>query len=80
MSFDKRYLKMAEQIRQTKSEGDEVTMCMLLDMAEEKGIGQGINRVNLLNIRLAEEGRTEDILIAAKDLDLQHKPMELYGI
>lgn len=80
MSFDKRYLKMAEQIRQTKSEGDEVTMCMLLDMAEEKGIGQGINRVNLLNIRLAEEGRTEDILIAAKDLDLQHKLMELYGI
>lgn len=55
-------------------------MCMLLDMAEEKGIGQGINRVNLLNIRLAEEGRTEDILAAAQDSDLQHKPMELYGI
>lgn len=76
MSFDKRYLKMAEQIRQTKSEGDEVTMCMLLDMAEEKGIetgiGQGINRVNLLNMRLAEEGRTEDILAAAQDSDLQH--------
>lgn len=73
---DKRYAVLAEQFSQSRKEGEDINMCMLLDMVE----GRGTDRVNLLNITLAKEGRINDIIEAAKNPKLQKELMKQYGI
>ena len=46
----------------------------------EEGRAEGRDRINLLNIRLAEDGRTNEILLAAKDLAYQKELLEEYQI
>ena len=56
----------------------------LLAEGREEGRKEGrvetTERINRLNICLAEDGRTEEIIMAAKDLVLQGLLMEEYGI
>lgn len=55
-------------------------MCEFAEELLAEGREEAAERINYLNIRLAEDGRTEEILMAAKDLLLQGKLMEEYGI
>lgn len=59
-------------------------MCNLSDYVEElgikKGLEQGQNRVNSLNAKLAQAGRTADIIRASTDADYQQKLFEEFNI
>ncbi len=55
-------------------------MCEFAEELLAEGREEAAERINYLNVRLAEDGRTEEILMAAKDLLLQGKLMEEYGI
>lgn len=46
----------------------------------EKGMGQGMERINRLNLQLVAEGRTQDMIRAAGDFVFQAKLMRKYGI
>ncbi len=46
----------------------------------EEGRVETTERINRLNVCLAEDGRTKEIIMAAKDLVLQGLLMEEYGI
>ena len=46
----------------------------------EKGVEQGQDRVNALNAKLAEAGRTEDIIRASIDKQYQQTLFEEFGI
>lgn len=89
---DGRYRIVAEKVREREEKGEKFNMCILMDLAEEEGMKKGmkegfgkgrekgLKEVNLLNIRLAADGRTEDIIQAAGDMVLQEKLMEEYDI
>lgn len=47
---------------------------------EKIGRQEGEKRINLLNTRLAEDGRVEDIVLAAKDKEVQERLMKEYQI
>ncbi len=49
-------------------------------MARNEGYTLGTDRINRLNIRLIEEGRTEDVIKAAKDTDYQNALLEELGL
>ncbi len=53
---------------------------MLLDMLEEQGMERGRERTNKLKICLVEDGRSEEILRAAKDKEFQEMLMQEYGL
>ena len=76
---DKRYREIAKYIGQ-KEKKEATKMCMLLDMLEEQGMEKGQERTNKLTICLAEDGRSEEILRAAKDKEFQEKLMREYGL
>lgn len=85
---DTKYLQISEQLKKQGKEQEATNMCMLLDIVEERGIEKGINQgisqgieqTNKLILRLAEDGRTDDIVRAAKDIILQRKLMKEYGL
>ena len=77
-------LALKEEDNQT--EGG-VNMCNALEEmmqdARMEGMQLGmerINKINSLNIRLASEGKVQDIIRAASDLEFQEKLCERYGI
>lgn len=51
-----------------------------IDSEKQISMEEGENRVNQLNILLAEQGRTEDILKAAQDKEYQKKLFEEFNI
>ncbi len=59
-------------------------MCIIAEKLENRGIQyglkQGVDKVNQLNMKLAGEGRMEDILQAASDPVFQRNLMEEYKI
>ena len=46
----------------------------------ERGLREGIDRINQLNVKLSELHRTEDILKAATDKAYQKKLFEEFGL
>ncbi len=52
----------------------------LLAEGREEGRVETTERINHLNVCLAEDGRTEEIVMAARDLILHGLLMEEYGI
>ena len=46
----------------------------------ERGLREGIDRINQLNVKLSELHRTEDILKAATDQEYQKKLFEEFGL
>lgn len=74
-------LRIKVEDRQT---GGGVDMCKAIDDlmkdAMEEGVGKGIERINRLNIQLAAEGRTQDMIRAAGDFVFQRKLMRKYRI
>lgn len=46
----------------------------------ERGLREGIDRINQLNVKLSELHRTEDILKAATDKEYQKKLFEEFGL
>lgn len=81
---DKRYREIKQDITNCVSKGEAVSMCIIAEKLENKGIQhglkQGVDKVNQLNMRLAGEGRIEDILLAASDPAFQRNLMEEYKI
>ena len=71
-----------------EAEGEEVNMCTglkewLLEEREEghkEGHKEGRSVLNVLNIKLAEAGRVDDILKAAMDNEYQDKLLAEYGL
>lgn len=51
-----------------------------MSWGDEEGIKSGEGRINLLNTRLIELGRVEDVLQAAKDKVYQEKLIAELGI
>lgn len=49
-------------------------------MAREEGYGNGVETINQLNIRLAEEGRMEDIVKAARDETYRKALLKEFGL
>lgn len=76
---DKKYMTIADEFNKQGSKG-ETNMCIMMDMVEERGIQKGMESINLLNIRLIQDGRFEDVKKAAKDAALQKRFMKEYGI
>lgn len=50
------------------------------EIGEARGRGIGESRVNSLNVRLAAQGRTEDIIRAASDTEYQKKLFEEFQL
>ena len=63
----------------TLFEEDEI-MCQTLEDILDKKIAKEATRVNNLTLKLAELGRMDDIVKAAKDSDYQHQLMEEFGL
>ena len=76
---DKKYMTIADEFNKQGSKG-ETKRCIMMDMVEERGIKKGMESINLLNIRLIQEGRFEDVKKASKDEALQKRFMKEYGI
>ena len=53
---------------------------MARDEGYKDGYDEGIERINQLNIKLTEAGRTEDIIKAARDVNYQNTLFEEFGI
>ncbi len=83
ITSDRRYAEIAEKMTEEEAK-EEKKMCMMLDIREERGekrgMDRGIQRVNQLILKLAEEGRQDDILRIAMDREYEKQLMENYGI
>lgn len=55
-------------------------MCTAIEELKEEGRSEGLDRVNQLILKLAEAGRTEEIVRAAMDRDYQEKLFEEFGL
>lgn len=57
-----------------------VDMCLAIQEMIQDGIDERMKKVNLLTIRLIEDGRIDELAKSAKNQVLQHELMEEYGI
>jgi len=80
---DRRYKEYIDTINENELVGG-VDMCETLDYIEKRGVEQGIEqtieRINTLIILLSEQGRTDDIIKAAKDKEYQKKLFDEFGL
>ena len=65
-----------QQRRWDKEEGEEIGLAKGL----EKGLAKGENRFAALVSTLIEDGKSEDVLKATKDIEYRKKLYEEYGI
>lgn len=76
-----RELRIAKETYRTEGGMD---MCLAIQEMIQDGIDEGmekgINRINILISRLAEDGRTEDLVRSARDADYQKKLLKEYHI
>ncbi|MDD3414265.1 MAG: hypothetical protein PHY47_09715 [Lachnospiraceae bacterium] len=78
---DKKLLELDRIVTEVKqSEEWEAVQMNILEIGEQKGREQGLERVNELNRKLAELNRVDDILKAATDKEYQKKLFEELGI
>ncbi|MDD3251084.1 MAG: hypothetical protein PHV18_00845 [Lachnospiraceae bacterium] len=70
---DERFAREREKLAAEHREGSVIRMCDLFDKAEARGRSEGVEIANELNRKLAEAGRTEDIVKAAMDPAYQKK-------
>lgn len=79
--YKEKFVNLRKRVAYLKEEEKGVRhMCEFAEELLAEGREEAAERINYLNVRLAEDGRTEEILMAAKDLLLQGKLMEEYGI
>ena len=81
----KRILELEYGIPMTKELEKEVNdMCNFSDAVErrglQRGIQQGIDKVNVLNARLVDDERIDDLRRAIKDDGFRQKLFEEYGL
>lgn len=81
LSGDDRYQEIRGAVQAMKGE---MTMCVIAEELEKqgmrKGVKKGVDKMNQLILHLAEDGRTDEIVLSAKDIVLQKRLMEEYGI
>ena len=78
---DKKLLELDRIVTEVKqSEEWEAVQMNILEIGEQKGREQGLERVNELNRKLAELNRVGDILKAATDKEYQQKLFEEFSI
>lgn len=53
---------------------------MIRKEGHQKGVRAGVKQINKLNQKLAEAGRTEDIIKAASDREYQEKLLQEFGL
>lgn len=63
---------LEEMMQEARMEG--------MQLGRKQGIERGVLKINQLNARLASEGRVQDIIRAAGDLEFQKELCERYGI
>ena len=78
---DKRYKNAKEKLLKKE---ENVTMCVIAEKLEKRGIEQGIERglnlVSELTLKLNEDGRLNDLVKAAMDSEYQHKLLREYNL
>ena len=82
---DKRYKNAKEKLLKKE---ENVTMCVIAEKLEKRGIEQGIERgierglnlVSELTLKLNEDGRLNDLVKAAMDSEYQHKLLSEYNL
>lgn len=76
--------KDLEKIAFRNGKGGKVQMCTAIEELKEEGRlegrSEGLDRVNQLILKLAEAGRTEEIVRAAMDRDFQEKLFKEFGL
>lgn len=77
---DKRYQDIEEEIMENVERGEVITVCDFADRMEKQGVKQGVDEALQLAAKLAELGRTDDILKAAKDPEYQKKLFAEFGL
>ena len=80
LTKNRQYQAIKTDIKNRTEEGGGITMCMLVDMLEERGMEKGIKTTNLLIQRLIADGRTDDLLRSTKNPEFQQSLMKEYGI
>lgn len=80
LTKNKQYQTLKANIKNYAEKGGEITMCMLVDMLEERGMEKGIDAINLLVKRLIADGRTDDLLRSTQNPEFQKALMQEYGI
>lgn len=80
LTKNKQYQTLKANIKNYAEKGGEITMCMLVDMLEERGMEKGIDAINLLVKRLITDGRTDDLLRSTQNPEFQKALMQEYGI
>ena len=86
VASDKRYKNVKEKL--LKNEEEDVTMCVIAEKLEnrgiqkgiEQGIEQGISLLSKLTLILNEEGRLDDLVKAAMDSEYQQKLLREYNL
>ena len=73
---DQRYEEVGKSVRK----GEHITMCEVLDYREKRGIERNRRVLNRLNDLLLEDGRIEDLKRSTKDIDVQQKLLDEYGL
>lgn len=77
LSGDDRYQEIRGAVQAMKGE---MTMCVIAEELEKQGMRKGVDKMNQLILHLAEDGRTDEIVLSAKDIVLQKKLMKEYGV
>lgn len=88
LSKDKRYVDIREELLEKYVKGDEIEMCELLDILENRGVEKGIrqgreemsSKLNALILKLTEEKHYEKLARSAVDKEYQKKLMQQYHI
>lgn len=80
LSRDKRYKVLIERLSEENGKGDEIEMCELLDLLEERGMERASANLNALIQILTSEKRYDDLERSATDRDFQNQLMKEYQI
>ncbi len=71
---------MKEELEAKRAEGEEIGKERGKEIGKEIGKQQALNRVNLLNLKLAELNRLEDIVKAASDQAYQEQLFQEFDL
>lgn len=80
LSKDKRYKFLIQWLSKQTGKGDDVEMCELLDILENRGREQAFSNLNALIQKLTSDKRYDDLARSAVDREFQNQLLKEYQI